>query len=232
MQYIHQEVVTSTQDEVRALYTTGERGPLFFRADIQTKGRGRLGRAWDSESGNLFATLLYPTTAPANRAVFYGFAAAVAIAQTVAEFDPSQPITLKWPNDVLVGGAKISGILVEREAEALLIGVGLNLVSHPDGTPYPATDLASVSRAKLLLEPNGVLRLLAEKLIAKFTTLETKGFEPLRAEWMAMAHGIGKMIIVGGQSGVFTEMASDGSLCLRREDGTLTSIHTGDVSFG
>lgn len=232
MRFIDREAVGSTQDEVRRLYEAGERGPLCFRADIQLSGRGRLNRRWASAKGNLFATMLYPTETPAQSAALYGFATAVAMARTIAEFGPTRVINLKWPNDVLVGGAKISGILIEREPEALLIGTGLNLISHPENTPYPATNLLEVTYTQAPVGPSLAGRVLAEQMMAAFKSLESQGFEPIREAWLSLAYRLGETVRVGDVEGIFEDLGLDGALCLRLEDGTRREIHTGDVSFG
>jgi BirA family biotin operon repressor/biotin-[acetyl-CoA-carboxylase] ligase len=214
LQFIHLDSVGSTQDEARALYKSGERGPVWVRADVQTQGRGRRDRKWVSSSGNLSATLLLPNATDPSQSALHGFAASLAIADTLAAYDPVLPITLKWPNDVLVGGAKISGLLIEREPEALLIGIGINLVSHPDNIPYPATHLLGMMKPEIL------------------ETLREQGFEPIRKDWLARAHHLGKTVVVNGLTGTFTGLAPDGALCLTLPDGTKSRVHAGDVAFG
>lgn len=239
MRFIHRETVGSTQDEARALYDQGERGPLWVVAEAQTKGRGRRARVWTSEKGNLFATGLYPTRADAAQGALYGFATALAMAETVEHYGVDADVTLKWPNDVLVGGAKISGILIEREPEALIVGTGLNLMSHPPDTPYPATHLLAEMRASDLddAEPPftgapAVGALLASNIVKWFRVLETDGFAPVRDAWLKRAHHLGKTVSVNSQTGVFSNLALDGALCLTLADGKETRVHAGDVSFG
>lgn len=239
MQFIHLDSVGSTQDEARTLYLSGERGPLWVRADIQTKGRGRRDRQWVSRTGNLFATLLLPNSSDPSQSALHGFTASLAIADTLAAYEPEQPVTLKWPNDVLVGGAKISGLLIERQAEALLIGIGINLVSHPNDTPYPATHLLQTMRSDALdgSEPlftgaEAVLALLSHHVMRRIETLGQDGFEPIRKDWLSRAHHLGKTVTVNGLTGTFTDLAPDGALCLILPDGTQARVHAGDVAFG
>lgn len=192
-----------------------------------------------SETGNLSATLLYPSRAEPPLSALHGFAASLAVAETLEAYNPARPVTLKWPNDVLIGGAKVSGLLIEREAEALLLGIGINLVSHPEDTPYAATHLIAEMRREDLAseEPlfsgaQAVLAVLSANVVRRFEQLAKQGFAPIRKEWEARAHHLGKTVKVADKSGVFQELGEDGALCLRLADGTQTRIHAGDVSFG
>ncbi|GHA90875.1 biotin--[acetyl-CoA-carboxylase] ligase [Algimonas arctica] len=239
MQFIHLDSVGSTQDEARSLYKSGERGPVWVRADVQTQGRGRRDRTWVSCSGNLSATLLLPNSTDPSQSALHGFAASLAIVDTLVAYMPQRPVTLKWPNDALIGGAKISGLLIEREAKALLIGIGINLVSHPDNTPYPATHLLREMKAENLADAEplftgaeAVLALLSKHVMQRIGTLRNDGFEPIRKDWLAYAHHLGKTVTVNGLTGTFTDLAPDGALCLILPNGTETRVHAGDVAFG
>jgi BirA family biotin operon repressor/biotin-[acetyl-CoA-carboxylase] ligase len=139
----------------------------------------------------------------------------------------------------MIGGAKISGLLIEREAESLLFGIGLNLVSHPDDTPYPTTHLRAEMDAEALIEDSPrpinaetVLALLSKNVVQRIETLRRDGFEPIRLDWLACAHHLGKIVTVNGLTGTFTDLAPDGALCLTLADGTTTRVHAGDVAFG
>ncbi|MEL6687829.1 MAG: biotin--[acetyl-CoA-carboxylase] ligase, partial [Pseudomonadota bacterium] len=178
------------------------------------------------------------TSDPINGAL-YGFATAMAMAETVEHYDVETPVTLKWPNDVLVGGAKISGILIEREAEALIVGTGLNLVSHPADTPYAATHLLAEMTPEALNDPEprftgagAAAALLVSNILKWFEIFEQSGFGPLREAWLSRAHHLGKTVAVNEQTGTFLDLAMDGALCLTLPDGTKTLVHAGDVSFG
>ncbi len=239
MRFIHLDTVGSTQTEARNRLDVGETGPLWVRADSQTDGRGRRGRAWSSPSGNLFATALLPTTLDAARSALVGFAAALAIADTLETYGIRSGVTLKWPNDVLIGGAKISGILIEREGSHLLVGIGMNLVSHPSDTPYPATDLLSEMTDEdlqadepMFTGPEAVLATLSAHLMGWIDRLERDGFSPLREAWLAKAHRLGEAVSVNGLTGTLSGMGPDGSLELVLPDGAKTRVHAGDVSFG
>ena len=139
--------------------------------------------------------------------------------------------TLKWPNDVLLDGTKCSGILLERQGEALVIGIGINLAHYPEGTERPATSLAAAG----LPVPTPVA--LLDELAAAFRhwreTWAIHGFAPIRTAWLARASGVGSRIVarLGGESpeGVFTGLADDGALLMQLDDGSTRAIHAGEV---
>jgi biotin-[acetyl-CoA-carboxylase] ligase BirA-like protein len=139
---VHFERIDSTNAEARRLAEAGETGPLWLWADEQTAGRGRLGRSWVSEPGNLYATFLFSSGAPAGVVGQVGFAAALAVHEIAARLLPGADVKLKWPNDVLIGGAKFCGLLAETIGGTIALGCGINLASAPSGTPYPVTSLA------------------------------------------------------------------------------------------
>src|SRR5262245_41519870 len=143
---VSHEVLASTNTEALALARHGERGPLWVTAGRQSAGRGRRGRTWISEPGNLFATLLLTETAPPEHWPELSLVAALASHDAVAEVAPAvrPKLAIKWPNDVLIDGAKFAGILTEGEgSEAVAVGIGINCTSHPRDTDYPATDLTA-----------------------------------------------------------------------------------------
>ena len=144
------ETLESTNAEALRLARGGERGPLWIVARQQTAGRGRRGSEWISPPGNLHATLLLVDPAPAECAPELSFVAALALHDAIVELAPSlrSDLSLKWPNDMLHGGGKLAGILIEGERPArelaVAIGIGVNCRHHPGQTSYPATDLAAV----------------------------------------------------------------------------------------
>jgi BirA family biotin operon repressor/biotin-[acetyl-CoA-carboxylase] ligase len=142
------ETLGSTNAEALALARAGERGPLWVTAASQSAGRGRSGSQWLSPPGNLHATLLLTGPWPPERAPQLSFVAALALHDAVALCVPQLGplLKVKWPNDLLIGQAKVAGILIEGESEpdfAVVIGFGVNCATHPDDTAYPATDLAA-----------------------------------------------------------------------------------------
>jgi len=189
--------IGSTSDEAKRLAEAGaDEGTLVWALE-QEAGRGRRGRAWVSPPGNLYLSLvLRPRTMPGEAAQL-GFAAALAVAEACARFLPLDAALLcKWPNDVLLRGAKVAGLLLESHAGErgvawLVLGIGVNLASHPEGTEFPATSLAA---AGATVTPAAMLPILAERLLAWYETWRGQGFAPVRAAWLARAYGLGTPI--------------------------------------
>ncbi len=229
---LHLASVGSTMDEARRLQETSTGGRVWIVADAQEAGRGRSGRVWRSPPGNLHLTLLAPTSLAPRDQPKLGFAAGVALAETAASLLPADAeVRLKWPNDLLVGGAKASGILLEGlgGGQAIAMGLGVNIAAHPDDTPYPATHLAAHAPA---LDRAGFFPVLAERLTATIAQLESDGFAPLRRRWLDRAAHLGQRISVRRDQriieGLFRDIDADGRLLLEA-DGSLVRIDAGDV---
>ncbi len=236
MRVEHLAEIDSTNEEARRRALAGERGPLWLRADVQTAGRGRRGRAWASAGGNLFATGLYTLDEGAREAAQLSFAAALSAA-AVADAAGVAEARLKWPNDVLVAGRKVSGLLLESGAAPggglwLAVGVGINLASHPEDSERPATNLSAHGER---LSPERALAILAEAFDAWLMRWRTEGFAPIRQAWLARAHALGErcQARLDGETvtGVFADLGADGALRLDLADGTRRHIAAGDVFF-
>jgi BirA family biotin operon repressor/biotin-[acetyl-CoA-carboxylase] ligase len=226
---VHFERIDSTNAEARRLAEAGERGPLWIWSDEQTGGRGRHGRAWVSEPGNLYVTCLFETAAPATAAAQISFVAAIAVHELVSGL-LSQPVFfLKWPNDVLMGGAKFCGLLaevVDTNPTRIALGCGINLAHAPSGTPYP---VAALGRQ---FTPDSVLQKLAVSLWHWLEIWdEGRGFPTIRSAWLERAAGVGKEVSVEGVSGRFEGLSADGALLITLADGTQRQIHAGEVRF-
>jgi BirA family biotin operon repressor/biotin-[acetyl-CoA-carboxylase] ligase len=226
---IHLDETPSTNSEARRLAEAGERGPVWITADRQTAGRGRRGRAWEQGVGNLAATLLIH---PPGDFAQLSFAAALAVAEMTEAFAPNAAITVKWPNDVLADGRKLAGILLESGPGWLAIGIGVNLVSHPEGTEFPATSLAQLGIAP----PSSpdALALLAARFAHWYDAWMKDGFETLRTAWLARAGGLGAPIRARlpheTRHGVFEGIDASGALLLN-EQGHVRAITAGEVFF-
>jgi BirA family biotin operon repressor/biotin-[acetyl-CoA-carboxylase] ligase len=232
----------STNAEARRRAAAGEAGPLWITAKRQTQGRGRRGRAWSTEPGNLAATLLTTTVKPAAEAAQTSFVAALALADLVATWVPASLVALKWPNDVLIDGKKASGILIESGARGdgslwLAIGCGLNLAHAPKGVEQPATRVADhlrgdVSRAPT---PEEAMAAFAPRFAERFSTWERQGFQPIAVEWTSRACGLGQACTARlaheTVEGVAEGLEADGALRLRLADGQFRRITAGDVFF-
>ena len=223
--------VGSTNDWVAEAAITGAADGLWVRADLQTGGRGRRGRAWVSEPGNLFASTLVrdlPGQGPPQQ---LSFISALALADGLDRYVQPGRIALKWPNDVLLDGVKCAGILLERSGEATIIGFGVNLAHHPSGTERPATSLAASGIAAP--HPSAFLDGVRSAFSALRSLWRERGFEPVRTAWLARAGGLGGRITarLGAETvdGAFEDLAADGGLLLRLEGGGLRTIHAGEV---
>ncbi len=221
--------VGSTNDWV-AERTRAEDG-LWCRADTQTGGRGRRGRLWISEPGNLYASTLARKRRGDGPQQQLSFVAALALADAFDKYVKPGRITLKWPNDVLLDDRKCAGILLEGHGDATVIGFGANLAHHPDFVDRPATSLQAAG----IVPPSAAEFL--EPLRSSFAALRDlwrdAGFEPIRRAWLARASGVGAPIEarLGTETltGIFEGLAKDGALELRLSDGALRPIHAGEV---
>ncbi|GGE07842.1 biotin--[acetyl-CoA-carboxylase] ligase [Polymorphobacter glacialis] len=231
--FTHLAEVGSTNDWLLARTSELPDGHWVI-ADRQTAGRGRRGRAWGDGAGNLMASVLVRAEGPMQQ---LSFVAALALHTALAASggqggDPPVPrFLLKWPNDLLLDGLKVSGILLERSGEALVIGLGVNIASSPDTTERPAISLAAAG-----LPAPAPLDLLARLMpaFAEYRGLwQTQGFDPIRTRWLARAAGVGDRITarLGTETleGVFEGLEPDGALALRLDDGQLRPVHAGEV---
>lgn len=240
--------IDSTNAEARRRAETGETGPLWIVSRTQTSGRGRRGREWVSDAGNLAATLLTTTRRAPAQAAQITFVASLAVAEMADAFVPPSLVSIKWPNDVLVDGGKVSGILVESGLQGttearepllwLAVGIGINLAHSPSGTERPATALAAHLRGDVAGPPSLEVAssILASRFAAWQERWETLGFDPVRDAWTARSRGLdgpcvarlGHETLTGTAEGV----DPDGSLRLRLEDESLRLVSAGDVFFG
>ena len=218
-----------------ALAATGVAEGLWLRAERQSSGRGRQGRAWVSPIGNYSGSTLVrvrPTDPPA---ATLALVAAVAVEDAVRVYLPADPLrtdaVLKWPNDLLIGGAKISGILLERNADAVVIGIGVNLAHHPEGLDRPTT---SLSAQGITPDPADFAETLAESFARWLARWRGEGIAPVRQRWMDRAHPVGTALnaaLPDGNvvEGLFQGLDPDGALILRLADGSTRVIHAADI---
>jgi BirA family transcriptional regulator, biotin operon repressor / biotin---[acetyl-CoA-carboxylase] ligase len=222
----------STNEEARRLALAGEVGPVWIMAKRQNAGRGRRGRAWQTEEGNLATTLLLRPDAPQAITGQLSFAAALAVAEMASQFAPDAAIAVKWPNDVLADGRKLAGILLEGGSGWLAIGIGVNLAGHPEGTEFPATSLTQSGIAAP--SPEEALSVLAARFAHWYAVWMTDGFETLRGAWLARAKGVGAHIHARlpqeTREGVFEGIDASGALLLN-EGGQVRAIAAGEVFF-
>jgi BirA family transcriptional regulator, biotin operon repressor / biotin---[acetyl-CoA-carboxylase] ligase len=235
--HIAYETLGSTNAEALALARAGERGPLWITAQSQSAGRGRRGSIWVSAPGNLYATLLLSEPSAPEHAPQLSFVAALALHDAIAECAPQLGplLTLKWPNDLLLGAAKVAGILIEGErapAFAVAIGIGVNCAAHPDDTPYPATDLAAAGALVTPAQAFAVLSAAMRRRLAQWQ--RGQGFSAIRTDWLKRAAGLGQDIRVRlperELSGRFQGLDDAGRLLVHGPGG-VTTVTAGEV-FG
>lgn len=226
--------VGSTQDEARRLAQDGAPHGTVVTAREQTAGRGRLGRHWASPAGNVYVSVVLRLEVP--RVVELGFVAALSVADAVDAYVPGRAV-LKWPNDVLVDGAKISGILIEQAEGAAIIGIGLNVLRVPEQAPYPVTSLGALvchEGAEGAGEVDAAREVLLEALARRLDAWQSSGFARVRADWLRRAHPSGTRLHVssvnGGIEGCFIGLADNGALLLETAGG-VRRLLAGDVSL-
>jgi BirA family biotin operon repressor/biotin-[acetyl-CoA-carboxylase] ligase len=236
---VHCERIDSTNEEAKRMAATGAPAGTLVLAGEQLAGRGRRGRGWTSPPGNLYLSLLLRPGCVPSIACQLNFVTAVALAETVATLLPSSAsLALKWPNDVLINGAKVSGILLEAAAAAnhvldwLVIGVGVNIASHPPDTPYPAT---SLQREGVHSTPAEVLATFTGYFERWHEIWRQAGFTRVRDRWLASARGLGEPIEIRLEReilhGRFSDLDETGALMLDTGNGGRRQVTTGDLFF-
>ncbi len=236
------DTIDSTNAEALRKADTQPAAPYWVRAEAQTSGRGRLGRAWSSPPGNLFASAVFPYEGNLATAPLICFAAGLAVVdalQEIATADATSMVRLKWPNDVLVEDAKICGILIEtsRNGNSPLIvvaGFGLNLASAP-----ALDDRKSVCVADLMKtntpSPREALSVLDRMFRRRLGQLLNDGFAPIRHDWLQRTIPVGRVVSykIGAEihEGEFVDLADDGALAVRDAAGHIQYVRTGDVGL-
>jgi BirA family transcriptional regulator, biotin operon repressor / biotin---[acetyl-CoA-carboxylase] ligase len=200
---------------------------LWLRAVRQTGGRGRQGRGWHSPEGNLHASTLVRLRPGDPPAATLALVAAVALQEVISAYAPVHRVLIKWPNDLLVEGGKLSGVLLEREEDAVVIGIGVNLAGHPEALDRPVTSLAALTGAAP--DPAAFLENLADSFARWLGRWRGEGLGPVRSRWLAAAHPIGTALATSAGKGLFEGLDETGALRLRLADGTSRVIHAGDV---
>ncbi len=233
--------IGSTNSEALARANAGELGPMWFVTSEQTAGRGRRHRPWIAPRGNLAASVLETIDVAPATAATLGFAAGLALESALRTVAGSAGtgFSLKWPNDVLAGQAKLTGILLEAEAApsrglAVVVGMGTNIIAAPEATPTPATSLLALG-----------LETTAEQLFTALSDCwaeyrgiwdDGRGFGEIRQRWLALAAGLGQPVSVHtGQttvSGIFDTIDDTGCMIVTTSTGDRVPISAGDVHFG
>jgi BirA family biotin operon repressor/biotin-[acetyl-CoA-carboxylase] ligase len=218
-------------------------GPTWVLARRQTAGRGRRGRDWRDPPGNFAATLILRPSGDAAAAALYSFVAALALFEALAQVaGPQVRLAIKWPNDVLLNGGKLAGILLESQGEArgvahLLIGVGVNLAAAPDAgalEPGAVAPVALAPETGTQLTPEEFLDYLAAAFARWQAQYENFGFAPIRTAWLARAARLGQVITARTgalvRSGTFEGIDAQGALLLHTSEGRI-AIAAAEVFF-
>ena len=230
----------STNAEARRRAEAGEAGPQWIAALNQTSGRGRRGRAWETGSGNLAATLLMVTDRTAAEAAQLSFVAALAAADLAERFVGADLVSVKWPNDLLIDGRKAAGILVESGARPdgriwLAVGIGINLAAAPMAAERPSSTFVEHMSGPPP-SPQDALEVLATAFETWRSLWASRGFAAIAQGWTLRAHGLGQACVARlpqeTVEGIAEGMAADGALRLRLPDGQIRRITAGDVFFG
>ncbi len=213
----------------------------WLRAEQQTGGRGRLGRTWLSPPGNLYCSTLVALRPGDPSAPSLAFVAGLAVHDTLTSLagpgdqGRGMPRWLKWPNDVLIDGAKIAGILLERTGGHVVVGIGINVASAPELAGRPATCFHRLAGAEPV-SAGGVLDRLVPAFAARLLAWRAGGLAATLAAWEDCAHPRGAALSVAGDDGLlagtFAGLDAGGALRLALADGSLRIIHAGDVTLG
>ena len=214
------------------------RGPLWILAGEQTAGRGRRAREWVSPPGNFYASLVQKIDEPPSALGLRSFTAALALYDAFAQLTGLSPaFALKWPNDVLLNGGKLTGILLEAQGQTLVIGIGVNLIGAPPAALVEPGALAPVSllaETGLRITPPHFLDALSPAMAEWEGRFRREGFAPLRRAWLARAARLGERIIARTgtmtREGIFETVDDQGNLILREAHG-LTAIPAAEVFF-
>ena len=232
--------VVSTNEVAMHRARAGAVGPLWIVGEEQTGGRGRSGRGWVSPPGNLYASLLITSPAPLHVLAQLSLVAGIAVHETVEKLGARLSPKLKWPNDVLIDGAKVSGILIESAASSFpghhhaVIGIGINLAHHPMLSDRPATSLAAHGLTVVPREAFGVLSKLFAKSLDSWA--EGDGFSAICQNWQSGALPPGTEVSVKSGvevlSGRYAGLDTDGAMLLDEPGGNRRRITFGDVNIG
>lgn len=228
--------VGSTNDEARRRVEDGTAADLLVvTAARQTAGRGRRGRVWESPEGNLHASFALRIRRPLSEAAQIGFVAALALAEALDEVVPGHDVRCKWPNDVLVDGRKVAGMLLESAGDGwLVLGIGVDVADRPapGETLYATMALAELGYGG---DTAQVLTALCRHFGPWLGRWREEGFAPIRAAWLIRARGLGEAAVVRLEAetltGVFKGLDEEGGLLLDQGEAGIRRVLAGDVFF-
>ena len=241
-----EQSATSTSDLAKRAVANGAPSGQAFLAIEQTAGRGRHGRHWDSQKGGMYLSVLLRPSVPVDQWFALSFAASLAVLEAVRSqlathlSSAEMPQTgLKWPNDVIVAGGKISGVLLEVEDKALIVGSGVNIA--PVGQ-VGSQNIAPIALADIwpdgagdLPQPYDFATAYLDRLAFWYDRFRQSGFGPIRDAWLENALFLGQQVAVQCDakvlSGSFHDLGMDGTMLLLDDSGQTRHITTGDVNL-
>lgn len=236
------ESIGSTQDEAKKLARQGAVEGTVVIADRQTQGRGRLDRNWVSPLGvGIYMSIVLTPDLKPPEVMQIPLVAGVAVVRAIRRMTPLKPL-IKWPNDVLIQGRKVCGILTEMSAEIdrvsyIVLGIGINVNTPKEMLP-PEIREASTSlmeEAGAFVSRPRLVQCLIEELDELYAEFKSAGFAPIRERWKELSCTIGAMARVSGagdvQEGRVLDLDTDGALLLQTMDGALRRVISGDVSL-
>ena len=241
-----EQSATSTSDLAKRAAANGAPSGQAFLAIEQTAGRGRHGRHWDSQKGGMYLSVLLRPSVPVDQWFALSFAASLAVLEAVRSqlathlSSAEMPQTgLKWPNDVIVSGGKISGILLEVEGKALIVGSGVNIapvrqMTSQNIAPIALADIWPYGAGELP-QPYDLATAYLDRLAFWYDRFCQSGFGPIRDTWLENALFLGQHVAVQSDakvfSGVFYDLGMDGTMLLLDDSGQTRHITTGDVKL-
>ncbi len=232
----------STNMTAETLANQGAAEGTVVVAEHQTKGRGRLGRTWFSPGGEgIYVSVILRPSIPPNDAPKLTLMASVAVAEAIRTCAPVEA-SIKWPNDIMIGGRKVAGILTEMSTDMdrihyVIIGMGININNPSENFPYEIREIATslFSETGKIFSRAEILRKCLESLERYYETFKEKGFLPIMKRWEELTEMMGATIRVDAigntYSGTFKGINEDGFLVMRDSYGGVKRIISGDVSI-
>lgn len=224
----HFESVVSTNDLCKHYLNEGAGEGAVILADMQTAGKGRHGRVWESPAGNLYTSILltpsvHDNPPPVKNYAQIAFMTGLGVVNGLETLGVTG-VQLKWPNDGLINGQKLFGILVECEDDAVIVGIGVNVNHAPEGVGQETISLAAHLGKEL--DVADVFHAVLKSFWQVYRQWIAEGFDVIRFECLERTRGLNSEITHGDKTGVFTGISDDGALLLTEKDGTVHAIVT------
>lgn len=232
------DTIDSTSEEAKRIAARGQKGNYLIWSKAQTNGRGKGNRRWVSEPGNLYLSLLLQDHFPILKASQIIFVAAVALGDAI-KFLSGHNVEYKWPNDIMLNGAKIAGILIESKFTAtkktvdwIVCGIGVNIISYPSEIESPYK-ISSILNEKIVLRDDDLLAKFMEYFSDYLDKWSISGNEFIQGKWMDNAYKLGREIIInvseGEVSGIMRGINKNGSIMIEDTDGRIFTYSSGEI---